>query len=214
MNNNIKIAILTSPNQWFLSHVRRLQAKISGSELLYNHTKIERGFDIVFILSYHKIIPEKYLLKNKHNIVVHGSPLPEGKGWAPVFWQVLENKDEIIFSMFEASSGVDDGDIYMQKTLQLSGYELNTELREKQANLTINMCLEFLDNYENYSTPRVQQGAESFYSKRGIKDSELNIDQTLREQFNLLRIVNNNEYPAFFRMGEEKYILKIERGNN
>ena len=35
--------------------------------------------------------------------------------------------------MFEAGSGVDDGDIYMQKTLILTGFELNAELREKQA---------------------------------------------------------------------------------
>ena len=41
------------------------------------------------------------------------------------------------------------------------------------------------------------------------KDSELNINKTIRENFNLMRINNNNEWPSFFYYRENKYILKI-----
>ena len=116
--------------------------------------------------------------------------------------------------MFEASHGVDDGDIYMQKELSLSGYELNSELRDKQAKHTIKMCLEFLNNYENHKKPQKQSGEESFYKKRTDKDSELDINKTIKEQFNLLRIVDNENYPAFFYKDNKKYILKIEEVND
>jgi len=206
----MKIAILTSKNQWFVPYAKELQQKLPMAKLYFHHEDIEESFDILFILSYHHIIPKTYLKKNKHNIVIHASALPQGKGWAPMFWQVLEGKNEIPFTMFEAGEGVDDGAIYMQKVLLLNGYELNQELRQKQANFIIEMCLEFVKHYDKYKVPVPQQGEESFYPKRTAKDSELDISKTVAEQFNLLRIVDNNEYPAFFYKDGRKYILHIE----
>lgn len=165
----MKIAILTSPNQWFVKYAKELNNKIMKSSLFYDHKDLNSLNDILFILAYHRIIDEEYLNLNKHNIVIHESDLPEGKGWAPLFWQILEGKNEIVFSMFEASSRIDDGDIYMKKSLILNGTELNTELREKQGLLTIQMCLEFIKNYEKYKYPTSQLGKESFYKKKNIK---------------------------------------------
>lgn len=210
----MKIAILTSPNQWFVKYAKELNEKIKNSFLFYDHKDLDSSYDVLFILGYHRIIGEEYLKPNKHNIVIHESDLPKGKGWAPLFWQIIEGKNDIIFSMFEASNGIDNGDIYMKKTLNLSGAELNKELREKQAILTIQMCLEFINNYEQYKFPIHQFGVESFYRKRGAKDSELDILKTINEQFNLLRTVDNDAYPGFFYKNGKKYILKIEEVNN
>ncbi len=66
-----------------------------------------------------KIIPNRLLKQNKHNIIIHESSLPKGKGWSPMFWQILEGKNEIPFTMFEASKGVDSGDVYMKRNLIL-----------------------------------------------------------------------------------------------
>ena len=208
----MKVAILTSSSQWFEQYAQILATKIEAT-LYFSHKNIE-NFDIVFILSYHKIIPKEILKLNRHNIVIHASALPKGKGWSPMFWQILEDKNSIPFSMFEASDGVDNGDIYMQKTLKLTGYELNKELREKQAVFTIEMCQEFLKNYDKYKYSKPQQGDESIYPKRTSKDSILDTDKTINEQFNLLRIVDNNEYPAFFYKDNRKYILKIEEAKD
>ena len=205
----MKIAILTTPNQWFEKYAFELAKQLKCA--LYFEDENISGYDIVFILAYHKIISKEILKRNKHNVVIHESDLPQGKGWAPLFWQVLEGKKEIVFSMFEASIGIDDGDIYMKKVLKLDGYELNEELREKQANLTMDMCKEFIKNYNKYKIPSKQNGIETFYSKRTPLDSELDINKTIKEQFNLLRIVNNDEYPAFFKIDGIKYILKIEK---
>jgi len=208
----VKIAILTTAEQWFVDYAKELQDKIKDSELFLDHENIIESYDVVFILSYHKIIEKKYLQKNKHNIVIHASALPQGKGWAPMFWQILEEKNSIPFSMFEVDEGVDSGAIYMQKDLLLTGYELNDELRAKQASHTIDMCLEFINNYEQYKTPQKQQGDETFCKKRTAKDSELDISKSIKEQFNLLRIVDNENYPAFFYKDNKKYILRIEEG--
>ena len=208
----MKTAVLTTPNQWFEKYAFNLVNELKCA--LYFEYENIKGFDVVFILAYHKIILSKLLNQNKHNIVIHESDLPKGKGWAPLFWQILEGKNEIVFSMFEAGEGIDDGDIYMKKILKLSGYELNEELRAKQANLTIEMCKEFIKNYEKYKNPIPQKGKETFYNKRTPIDSKLDINKTIKEQFDLLRIVNNDDYPAFFEIDGNRYILKIEKATD
>jgi sialic acid synthase SpsE len=39
----------------------------------------------------------------------------------------------------------------------------------------------------------------------------LDIDKTIQEQFNLLRIVDNEKYPAFFDFADHRYVLRIEK---
>jgi len=206
----MKIAILTSSNQWFIPYAKKLEDRLKNSKLFFDHKAIDGSYNIVFILSYHTIIEKEYLKLHKHNIVIHAGDLPKGKGWAPMFWQILEGKNEIVFSMFEASDGVDNGDIYMKKTLTLTGFELHDELRKKQAIQTIDMCIEFINNYEKYKIPTKQTGKETFYKKRNPKDSKLDINKSIKEQFNLLRIVDNDNYPAFFEINGHKYKLTIE----
>lgn len=205
----MKIAVLTSPNQWFVPYAEAFVATTKNGQLLFDHINVSEAFDIVFILSYHKIIPNHFLLRNKHNLVVHASALPHGKGWAPLFWQILEGKNDIPFSLFEATEKMDDGEIYFRKTLTLTGYELNDELRQKQANHTIKICQKFLDEYPHLSKQK-QIGVETTYPKRSQKDSQVDINKSIKEQFNLLRIVDNNEYPAYFEIDGHKYLLKIE----
>jgi len=204
----VKIAILTTKNQWFEPYAVKLADSLK-CDLSFSYENLI-DLDIVFILSYHPIIPFNILQQNKHNIVIHASALPQGKGWSPMFWQILEGKNEIPFTMFEASDGVDNGDIYMQKTLKLTGDELHDELREKQAVFTIDMCMEFIKKYKKYKNPKPQSGQESFYLKRTPADSKLDINKTIKEQFNQLQISSNKEYPAFFEIDGNRYILKLE----
>jgi len=181
--------------------------KTCSFDVFYDYQDII-GYDVVFILGYTKIINSAMLLNNSLNLVIHESNLPKGKGFAPIQWQILENRREVAVSLIEASDNVDSGDIILQDTLRLSGYELWPEIREKQAFLTINLINTFLNIYPNYTrTP--QKGKETFYPRRTGKDDELDIDKTLRQQFNHLRIANNDEYPLYFIIDDNKYYIKI-----
>ena len=57
--------------------------------------------------------------------------------------------------------------------------------------------------------PAPQQGEETSYPKRSTEDSELDTNKTLEENFNLLRIADNEQYPAFFIRDGKKYTIKI-----
>ena len=49
----------------------------------------------------------------------------------------------------------------------------------------------------------------TFYRKRTPSDSCLDINKSINEQFNLLRVVDNERYPAFFKKNNIKYVVKI-----
>ncbi|MBN2669469.1 MAG: hypothetical protein JXR60_09580 [Bacteroidales bacterium] len=209
---NKNIAILTTESSWIVPYCKDFKNELSEQysvELFFNHKEIDTSYEVVFILGYTKIITKEYLNKHQHNLVVHESDLPEGKGWAPLFWQILEHKNQIPIVLFEATEKVDDGIIYLKDYIELDGSELNHEIRLKQAKATFKLCLSFLESYEELK-PYKPIGKESYYSKRGPENSKLDIHKTIEEQFNLLRIVENNEYPAFFEIMGKKYKIKIE----
>jgi methionyl-tRNA formyltransferase len=93
------VAVITSEKSWFTPYVRELKKKIKKLDLqcdIYsNHEETRICYDVVFLLSYFRMVPDEFLKKNKHNIIVHASDLPKGKGWSPLSWQVLEGEIRI-----------------------------------------------------------------------------------------------------------------------
>ena len=88
------------------------------------------------------------------------------------------------------------------------------ELRRVQAITTIEMCLKFVREYpEIVLKGQKPEGKSSFYQRRKPQDSQIDVDKTIGEQFNLLRVVDNEKYPAFFEIDGERFILKIEKYN-
>jgi len=207
----MKITILTdNPNSWIIPYVEDLKNILKEEHQLhhvYNTFDIIGG-DIMFVLSCEKILKKQFLELHKSNVVVHPSKVPQGKGWSPLAWQILEGLNKIPVSLFEAVEAVDAGNVYMIDYIELEGGELNHEIKHKQGLLTINMAKRYIDNFPALvGVP--QCGIESFYTKRSQKDNELDVNKTIAEQFNLLRIVDNDRYPAHFYYNGNKYILKV-----
>lgn len=171
--------------------------------------KLPRG-DCAFFLSVENIVPPSVLKRNTHNIVIHASKVPQGKGWSPMAWQILEGKKEITVSLFEAAQKVDSGEVYACTTVHFDGTELIGELRNKEAHAIITLALKFIDSYPPRSGNK-QIGKESFYPRRTPADSEIDPGKTILENFNQLRVADNERYPAFFTHKGHTYILKISK---
>jgi methionyl-tRNA formyltransferase len=211
----MRITLLSdNKNSWIIPYLDEIYNKLKRLDhevyKIYNYKNIKKG-ELCFILSCEKIIPKEYLELNKHNLVIHESALPQGKGWSPLTWQVLEGENKIPITLFEAADKVDSGKIYLQDRIKLDGTELNVELKRKQGLKTKELILDFVNQYPDIDGSP-QLGEETYYPKRRPEDSELDPDKTIREQFNLLRVVDNDRYPAFFKMKGKKYILKIYKG--
>ena len=211
-----KIAIISDENSWINKYIE----DFVNTLLEMGHTVIHKfsfdknkAYDMVFLLSYSQIVRKEFLELNKNNLVVHESDLPLGKGWSPLSWQILEGKNECTITLFEADEKVDAGQVYLKKVMCFTGNELVDELRQIQAAYTIDLCKSFVcDREKIIKNAYVQKGEGTYYPKRTPIDSQIDINKTIAEQFNLLRIVDNEKYPAFFFMNGEKYILNIKKG--
>ena len=162
-------------------------------------------------MGYGRLLPQSFLNKNKLNLVVHESKLPKDKGGAPIHYQVLKNKKKIYISLIKASMKIDSGDIFLIDSFNLKGIELMNELRSKQAQGRIKIIKKFLKKYPNIKSFK-QKGKSNFNRMRNSNDSEININKSIKSQFNLLRICDNERYPAFFKYKNHKFILKIFKG--
>ena len=135
-----------------------------------------------------------------------------GRRWSPLSWQIIEGASDIAVTLFEAESSVDSGCIYGQVWLHFDGTELVTELRVAQAAATISLCRNFVAEYpQSVLRGRPQVGPETNYRRRAPADSALDPNLTLADQFDLLRTVDNNRYPATLEIRGGKYRLSIER---
>lgn len=177
-----------------------------------DYKKIKKG-DCAFFLGCGTIVPKHILKRNIHNLVVHESNLPKGKGWSPLTWQILEGKNKIPITIFEAVEKVDSGQIYFQDYVHFEGTELINELREKQGKKTIDLVFKFIKSYPNV-IGQYQKGRETFYPRRKPEDSKIDPNKSIVELFNNFRVADNEKYPVFFEYLENSYILKIERKNN
>lgn len=168
------------------------------------------GVDVLFILGYTKILPEKFLASNGLNLVIHESALPLGRGFSPVQWQVLEGSNEIPVCMIEAANPVDSGAIYGTTTIRLAGHELLPEIRLAQAEATKELIILFLSKFPAYSKT-AQEGNATHYRRRTREDDRLDPDKSIRAQFNQLQIADNDLYPAYFEIAGSRYLLRITK---
>ncbi len=196
-------------NSWIIPYAEELshQLEYQGHEayLIHNHDKVKEG-DILCLLSCEKIFKELHL--NKHNLVIHESDLPEGKGWSPLTWQILQGKNKIPVTLFEASKEVDAGAVYVKEFIQLKGHELLDEIKHKQGIITKKLIIDFVEKYPSIEA-LPQKGESTYYPKRTPKDSELDVEKSIKDQFDLLRVCDNERYPAYFKFKGEKYFIKI-----
>ena len=209
------ISILSDESSWINDYIQELVFDwlAQGYSVCWVHEtdQLLEG-DLCFYIACSKIVSKDVLKKFKNNLVIHESDLPRGKGWSPLTWQILENKNKIPVTLFEAESKVDSGVIYDQEWITFEGHELVDDLRYKQAGATLDLCKRFVINYpSSIDSHHTQAGGETFYKRRSSEDSELNPNKSIKDQFNLLRIVDNKKYPAFFEQSGYLYQLKISK---
>ncbi len=214
-NYPVRLTILCDDSSWIIPMVNNLQKKWINDgrlvQVIHNHKLLSDG-DVCFILSYSKIINKAQLNLNTHNLVVHADNLPYGRGWSPMSWQILNGSDRVCVTLFEADLDVDSGPIYAQKWIELDGTELVNEWRFKLSKVTESICIDWVNNFpESASWARAQEGEATYWPRRSKDDSLVDIDKTIKEQFNLLRIVDNDSYPAYFEHLQRKYKLRIEK---
>lgn len=207
------ISIVSDPPGWFTHHAHDLARRLTNAG--HNAQAFDRQADIIdgsiaFYLSCTGLTPPELLARNTWNLVVHASDLPKGRGFSPLVWQVLEGQNDIPLTMITMAEAADAGDIVMQRNLRFEGHELNDEMRTQMGDAIVEMCVEMATSSQPPLTSP-QSGESTWYARRKADDSRLDVDRTLAEQFDLLRVVDNDCYPAFFDLRGHRYIVRVSK---
>jgi methionyl-tRNA formyltransferase len=173
-----------------------------------------QGGDILFLVSCSQLIRDAERRKYKAALVLHASDLPQGRGWSPHVWSILSGANRVVVSLLEADDPVDTGAIWLKTEFKLEGHELLPEINEKLFAAEMLLMTQAVEQFEQIR-PVGQMGDPGPYlPKRSPADSRLDPNKTIAEQFNLLRVIDSQRYPAFFDFRGKRYVLKIEKDEN
>jgi len=179
-------------------------------ELVQSRQELTGG-DILFLVSCNELIKQDIRDRYKATLVIHASNLPEGRGWSPHIWQIIEGKKEITVNLLEAEDKVDSGAIWTQRILQFEGHELYDEINEKLFAIESELMDFALENFQQISPIPQHEVEPTYYCKRTPEDSRIDPDKSIAEQFDLLRVADPARFPAIFNLRGHCYRITIEK---
>lgn len=210
----MKIAILcsdaTHPIYPLLKNWVEQQAKEHEVQLAHNKRELVGG-DILFLISCHEIIGLDVRKLFKSSLVIHASDLPQGRGWSPHIWQILDGKNKITVTLLEAEDQVDSGAIWTQTSINLAGHETYDEINHILFHAELELMAFAVGQFSKV-VPRPQdQRTPTYYPKRNPEDSKIDPNRSIAEQFDLLRVSDEKRFPAFFDIRGCRYTLSIKK---
>ena len=145
------IAICSDKTSWINASIPAflLQWLAAGHQCAWSHDAGElSGGDLCFYLSYGKIVGKTVRSWFDHNLVVHASDLPNGRGWSPTSWMILEGATRVPVTLLEAADKVDAGKIYAQEWFELEPDDLIDDWQQKLSSVTGNLVVDsYVDSY-------------------------------------------------------------------
>ncbi len=208
-----RVTVLVDNPSWVLPFAERFVAMcLEGGD----EARLARSYDemldegAAFLIGCTRITPRDVLARNHRNLVVHASDLPRGRGHSPLAWQIEEGRSTIPICLFDAAPELDTGPVIYRDTIELSGHELIHELHTALGHKTIELCRRFLAE----TTPPAgepQHGEPTYYPRRSNDNNRLDPDRTIVEQFDKLRVCDNDRFPAHFELRGHRYRVRVEK---
>ncbi len=187
------------------------QSSSSRVQIVSESADLSSG-DILFVVSCSEKITQHVRHRFRHVLVLHASDLPKGRGWSPYIWDILSGKNEIILSLIEAEDQIDTGKIWKKIRIPVPNHflwnEINHALFQGEIGL-MNWAVEHSKTVVPMEQDRNIQ--PTYWPKRAVQDSCLDINKTIAEQFDLLRVCDPHRYPVFFEINGQKYKLILEK---
>lgn len=165
-------------------------------------------YDLIILWNYRKIL--KNISDRKNVILFHSTNLPEGKGWAPIYYTLIKDLQYYTISGIFAVDNVDSGDIIIQAKFKIKSNYTAETLREWDDEICIILLKKILEIFQGKEIKgKKQKGISSIYPRRKPEDNEINLNVKFIDIINHLRACEKN-HPAFFVYNETKYFVKIE----
>ena len=201
--------ILLSEKKWHVDLFLNLKTKFSKDEWILINNKEDFNHDIlnkikptkIFIPHWSYIIP-KEIYETFECIVFHMTDLPFGRGGSPLQNLISRGHKSTKISALKVQKGIDTGEIYLKKELNLSGTA--QEIFNRSVPVINQMIEEIIQ--ENL-VPYPQFGKIVEFKRRNAEDGNVEKMEDLEKIFDYIRMLDADGYPNAFI---ETNFLKVE----
>ena len=166
-------------------------------------TRFLKQFDIekIFIPHWSYIINEE-IYDSYECIVFHMTDLPFGRGGSPLQNLISRGIYHTKISALKVNKGIDTGDIYLKRDLDLNGSATEIFIR---GNLIIKEMI--ISILENQIKPTPQKGKVTMFKRRKPHQSNIIELENLQKVYDYIRMLDADGYPKAYL---ENKFLKFE----
>lgn len=154
------------------------------------------------------VLPPKIWKNAKYgSIGLHGSALPEYRGWANINWYIINGEKEYGLQMYRFNDQIDDGDLIYRKDdgspmrgwVEIDKGRQIKEILEDVDATHVTLMMELVDLLKDDGVIFVKQDErrESWTCHRGPRDGEINWNWGTKKIFNFIR-AQTEPYPGAF----------------
>lgn len=161
-------------------------------------------YDLAVTASYGKILPKSFL-DLKPCINVHPSLLPKYRGATPIQSALLNGDTETGVTIMRTEVGMDDGDVFVQRKVEILPEEDYLSLLDRLAYIGLDLLLETLKKIENGTAVRTKQddSKATFVKLIQKEDGLLDFSMPVASLVNKVRAFVESPI-AYFFLGEDR----------
>jgi len=163
--------------------------------------------EIIFSFYYRNLVRSPILdIPRNGCLNLHGSLLPRYRGRVPINWALVNGEKTTGVTLHYMTIRPDDGDMVIQKPIEISEDDTAISLHQKAAAAAGEMLLEILPEIKSGKAPRIPQdhAKASYYGGRGPSDGEIDWAMPAANIRNLVRAVTRPFPGAFSHIGDRK----------
>jgi methionyl-tRNA formyltransferase len=136
--------------------------------------------DLAVVCGWRQIVNLSILKIPKYGTIgFHPTPLPKGRGPAPIINTILEGWKSSALTLFYLAEGLDNGDIIGQKNFPIEDSDHASDVYNKIIISGKSLIKEYLPLIIKQTAPRIKQieTEATLFNKLTLKDNEININE-------------------------------------
>lgn len=170
------------------------------------------GGDMLLLVSCGEIVTAEDRSQFDVSLVLHASDLPKGRGWSPHIWELAAGASHITISLLEARDKVDSGRIWKKLCITVPPTALWDEINHLLFTAEVQLMDFALASYGLIQPQEQPADLEpTYYRLRTPQDSRIDPQQSIADQFDLIRVCDPYRYPAFFEFRGQRFGLRLEK---
>tara|TARA_B100000929_G_scaffold275048_1_gene248678 strand:- start:340 stop:1029 length:690 start_codon:yes stop_codon:yes gene_type:complete len=202
--------IVASNKDWHLNSFSDLKSSVPGDwHYVDTPEKLKTQLNLInpryiFFLHWSWLVPES-IWKNIECVCFHMTDVPYGRGGSPLQNLILKGHKETKLTALQMVKELDAGPVYAKAPLSLQGSAEEIYKRAGQLSLGLIQWI-IRDNPE----PAPQKGSPVLFERRRPEQSRINPDQSNKELYDFIRMLDAPGYPKAFLESEG---LRLEFSN-